>query len=602
MAEFHFLRPLWLLLLPVALWAAWRFGMGRGGASGWRAVVDKALQPFVLTAGETVRERSWPVLTAFVAAIAAILALAGPTWDRLSVPAYRSDESLVVALDLSRSMDATDVEPTRLTRARLKLLDLLERRGGGQTALVVFSSNAFTVTPLTSDTRTIAALVNSLSTDIMPSRGSLIEVGLEKSAELLRRTAATRGEILLVTDAIPSPGSFELAESLRADGITTSVLAAGTAEGSPIPVLGGGFLTDAAGQVVVPQLDLDSLERMARSGGGRFAVLSAGDTDLDRLFPRDVIGEVAIADDESQREAEIWRDQGIWLCLILLPLIALGFRRGWVYVIVGASVVPHSEALAFEWRDLWLRPDQQGYRAMQEDAPEQAAALFRDPEWLAAARYRAGQFDQSAGALAGIDTADANYNRGNALARSGQLAEAIEAYDRALELESDHVDAEFNRELVSELLEQQQQQQGQQDQEQSDSAGDSSAGEDEQQEGQQNPEQSSGDGSQEDQQTASQEQEQESGQDPGSESESQDPGTEPESSESPDSEDQQLAASASPEEVEDWASEQAAEQWLRRIPQDPGGLLRRKFLYQYQQLGFDQDGNRIYPGSEAEPW
>jgi Ca-activated chloride channel family protein len=501
-------------------------------------------------------------------------------------------------------MDATDVEPTRLARARLKLLDLLERRAGGQTALVVFSSNAFTVTPLTSDTRTIAALVNSLSTDIMPSRGSLIDVGLEKSAELLRRTAATRGEVLLITDAIPSPRSFDIAESLRADGITTHVLAVGTAEGAPIPVLGGGFLTDDSGQVVVPQLDLDSLERMARSGGGRFAVLSAGDADLDRLFPRDVLGEVAVADAESQREAEIWRDQGIWLCLILLPLIALGFRRGWVYVIVGASFVPHSEALAFEWGDLWLRSDQQGYRAMQQDAPEQAAALFEDPEWLAAARYRAGQFDQSAAALVGIDSADANYNRGNALARSGQLAEAIEAYDLALDLEPGHEDAEFNRELVAELLEQQQQQQQQQqqDQTQSDPDGDSSDGESEEQQGEQSPQQSSGDGSQEEQQTASQEQEQQSGQDPGSESESPEPGTEPEPSDDSESQDQQLAASASPEEVEDWASEQAAEQWLRRIPQDPGGLLRRKFLYQYQQLGFDQDGNRIFPGSEAEPW
>ncbi|MGD8339889.1 MAG: VWA domain-containing protein, partial [Gammaproteobacteria bacterium] len=553
MAEFHFLRPLWLVLLPVALWAAWRFGMGRGGASGWRAVVDKALQPFVLTAGETVRQRSWPVLTVLAAASIAILALAGPTWDRLPVPAYRSDESLIVALDLSRSMDATDVEPTRLARARLKLLDLLERRSGGQTALVVFSSNAFTVTPLTSDTRTISALVNSLSTDIMPSRGSLIEAGLEKSAELLRRTGAIRGEILIVTDATPSPRAIALAESLRGDGITTSVLAVGTEQGAPIPVLGGGFLTDASGQVVVPQLNLTSLERVATAGGGRFAVLGAGDSDLDRLFPRDVLGQVATDDDQGQREAEIWRDQGIWLCVILLPLLALGFRRGWVYVLVGALVLPPTDALAFEWSDLWLRSDQRGYKAMQEDAPEQAAALFEDPEWLAAARYRSGQYQESAAALTGIDTAEANYNRGNALARSGQLAEAIEAYDRALELAPDHEDAEFNRELVAELLEQQeQQQQAQQDQaQQPDSGGESQSGEEQQQDGQQSPEPSTGDGSQDEQQMADQQQDQQSGQDPGSESEGQEPDAEPEPTdgEEAEGEEQQLAAAASPEEI-----------------------------------------------------
>jgi Ca-activated chloride channel family protein len=273
---------------------------------------------------------------------------------------------------------------------------------------------------------------------------------------------------------------------------------------------------------------------------------------------------------------------------------------------VGALVLPPTDALAFEWSDLWLRSDQRGYKAMQEDAPEQAAALFEDPEWLAAARYRSGQYQESAAALTGIDTAEANYNRGNALARSGQLAEAIEAYDRALELAPDHEDAEFNRELVAELLEQQeQQQQAQQDQaQQPDSGGESQSGEEQQQDGQQSPEPSTGDGSQDEQQMADQQQDQQSGQDPGSESEGQEPDAEPEPTdgEEAEGEEQQLAAAASPEEIEDWASEQAADQWLRRIPQDPGGLLRRKFLYQYQQLGLDQDGNRIYPGSEAEPW
>lgn len=158
-AEFHFLRPVWLLLVPVLIFVAWRVGSGRGAASGWRAVVDRALQPFVLREGTSGPSGRGPLLVAVAAAALVSLALAGPAWDRLPVPAYRSDEALVVALDLSRSMDATDVEPTRLARARLKLLDLLDRRTSGQTALVVFTSNAFTVTPLTSDTRTIKALV-----------------------------------------------------------------------------------------------------------------------------------------------------------------------------------------------------------------------------------------------------------------------------------------------------------------------------------------------------------------------------------------------------------------------------------------------------------
>ena len=82
-------------------------------------------------------------------------------------------------------MDAGDVEPSRLARAKLKLLDLLERRAAGQTALVVFSTHAFTVTPLTTDTRTISALVTSVDTDIMPTQGGSIAAGLERAATLL---------------------------------------------------------------------------------------------------------------------------------------------------------------------------------------------------------------------------------------------------------------------------------------------------------------------------------------------------------------------------------------------------------------------------------
>jgi Ca-activated chloride channel family protein len=616
MSEFHFLRPEWLLVLPLAVWLAWRIGLGRGGRDGWRSVVDRVLQPFVLAGGERLNQRRWPVVTALVAAALAALALAGPTWDRLAVPAYRSDEALVVALDLSRSMDATDVAPSRLARARLKLLDLLERREGGQTALVVFTANAFTVSPLTTDGRTIASLVNALDSDIMPSRGSLIAVGLEKSASLLRQSGASRGEILLITDAVASPPDFSRAAELRGQGIRVHVLAVGTEDGAPIPNREGGFLTNDRGEVVVPQIDLANLRRLADMGGGRFARLATDDADLERLFPDTAAGALSAAgpDQDDPREADIWRDQGIWLVLALLPLVALGFRRGWVYCALAVLLLPQQRAEAFEWRDLWQRPDQQGAEALAGDAPAAAAELFRDPEWAAAARYRAGQYEASASELSGIDSADANYNRANALARNGQLEEAVAAYDRALELNPDHADAEYNRELVADLLEQQQQEQNQQQDQQQDQSGESEGGEDEQQGQQQDQSgESEGDDAGDQQQMADgsrgdQGQDQDQDQDPGQQqsADNQDSPGEQETDSPDESGDQQAdaqqQAAATPEEIEDWASEQAADQWLRRIPQDPGGLLRRKFLYQYQQQGIDQDGNLIYPGSTTEPW
>jgi Ca-activated chloride channel family protein len=587
MDEFHFLRPFWLLLLPIAVWAAWRAGLGRGGQDAWRAVVDRALQPHVLVDARASAERRWPLAVALAGAILALLALAGPAWDRLPVPAYRSDEALVVALDLSRSMDAGDVAPSRLARARIKLLDLLERRAAGETALVVFSANAFTVTPLTSDTRTIAALVNSLSTDIMPSQGSLIEVGLEKAATLLSQSGAFRGDILLLTDSEASPAAIERAAALSADGIATHVLAVGTEEGAPIPLPEGGFLSLAQGEVVVPQLEVASLERLAEAGGGRFARLAADDSDLDSLFPAVTADGIFAASTGDERGAEIWRDRGIWLALALLPLLALAFRRGFVYAVLLATLLPIPQARALTFSDFWQRRDQQAMQALERDAPAEAAELFEDPEWTAVANYRAGEFDASAASLQGIDAPDAQYNRGNALARAGQLADAVAAYDRALELEPGHEDARHNRDLVAKLLEQQQDQQQQQGQQQPDpsaspqSGDEGTSGETGQGEAEA-PEDGEGDSSGEDPgesgaapQTAGDES---TDGDATDDSALPEPGAASEPEANADDGDAESVAAASAEEVEDWASEQAAEQWLRRIAQDPGGLLRRKFL------------------------
>jgi Ca-activated chloride channel family protein len=499
-------------------------------------------------------------------------------------------------------MDAADVEPTRLARAKLKLFDLLERRAAGQTALVVFSTAAFTVTPLTTDTRTIASLVAAVNTDIMPTQGSSLAAGLEKSAALLRQTGLTAGEILLMTDAEAEPADLKLAGDLRGEGLRVSVLAVGTEQGAPIGRPEGGFVTDANGQVVVPQLDARSLQRLAAAGGGRFAALASDDRDLDSLFPSRVALPVAAAldtDDGQSYEADIWRDRGSWLALALLPLLALAFRRGWVACVALFLVLPRAEA--FEWADLWQRADQRGFEALQEQQPARAAELFKDPAWRGAAEYRAGDFGDSAATLDGLGSAENHYNRGNALAKNGELEGAIGAYDRVLEIEPEHADARYNRDLVQQYLNEQQQQQQQQQ----------SQGEGEQQD-QQGEQQGSSDqsGEQANSERSDTGEEAQDQQSSGSQDQSGDGDSEPEDTESeeqlaengPENQPAGAEQTQGPQDVEKWASEQAAEQWLRRIPQDPGGLLRRKFLYQYQRLGVDQEGRSVRDDADKKPW
>jgi Ca-activated chloride channel family protein len=609
MAEFHFLRPFWLLLAPVGAWLIWQLLRGRADAGGWRAVVAASLRPYVLAEPEVLRDSRLALLAALTAWLLAVVALAGPAWERLPVPAFRSDEALVVALDLSRSMDAGDVEPSRLARAKLKLLDLLERRAAGQTALVVFSTHAFTVTPLTTDVRTISSLVTSVDTNIMPTQGGSIAAGLAKAAMLLEQTGLNRGDILLLTDSEVEPEDLELAGELAADGYRVSVLAVGTEQGAPIPRAEGGFVSDANGQVVIPQLDASSLQRLAAAGGGRFAALAPNDRDLDTLFPPTLPLDVALNDAAGEQyEADVWLDRGLVLVVVLLPLLALSFRRGWICVWALVALAPLPRAHAFEWQDLWQRSDQRAYEALEAQQAQQAAELFKNPEWRSAAQYRAEQFEASAASLANVDSAAGHYNRGNALAKAGQLPAAIAAYDRALELDPTNEDARYNRDLVEEFLrnnpEEQQQPQDQAQGEQG-QQGDSDQAQ-------------SQSGDQQDGSESSDEQQSEQGeQGESGDSQANDGEQEPNDGEPQPEDDQEqnanageegaeeaTASAAGPEEVEQWASEQAAEQWLRRVPQDPGGLLRRKFLYQYQRLGVDQDGNRVIEGAAAEkrPW
>jgi Ca-activated chloride channel family protein len=597
-ADFQWLRPEWLLAVPLIIAVAVLLGRGKLRAGSWERVIDPALMPFVLSRNPgRGSDRRWWLFG--VGGVLAALSLAGPAWERIEQPVFRAEQALVVALDLSRSMDAEDIAPSRLVRARLKILDILERRRGGQTALVVYSANAFTVTPLTNDTDTVAALVNSLSTDIMPSRGSYPTVAMKKGQQLLDQAGVTYGEVLLVTDGGSSPAAEEAARDLKKAGYSLSVLAVGTDEGAPIPRPSGGFVTDNRGTIALPRLEARSLRALAVAGGGNFAVLSADDSDLDMLLSGVVTK--AAATDESLA-TDRWREEGPWLLLLLLPIAALAFRRGWLLVAVLLITPLPRPAEASLWDDLWQNRNQQAQALLESGNAADAAALFDDSEWRAVARYRAGDFKGSAAEFAERGDARNLYNLGNAMAMQGELDPAIDAYEQVLEMEPDNEDAAYNLDLVKNMKEQQQQQQGQGDQQQSednqDGQGEPSDSDDS------SEQQSEGDSSESESQSAESESSQRGDDEMSKEDlkalqeELQRAAEEAQQGE----EQQQMSEAELAELRAQQEQEQALEQWLRRIPDDPGGLLRRKFRYQYQRSGKDQDGNSVWPDNEEQPW
>jgi len=595
-SDFHFLRPEWLWALPVVIAMTLLLARRRLGPGSWQNVVAPALAPHVLSMSAS-RHGGYRWWLLAVGAVLAVLALAGPAWERIEQPVYRSDQALVIALDLSRSMDAQDLSPSRLLRARLKILDILERRGSGQTALVVYSANAFTVTPLTTDTDTIAALVNSLSTDIMPSRGSYPVAAINKGRQLLEQAGAPFGEVLLITDGGSSPAAESVARDLREAGYTLSVLAVGTTEGAPIPRLRGGFITNQSGQIAVPKLEETSLRALAAAGGGQFSVLSTDQRDLDLLLS----GEVGRreASDESL-VTDQWREEGPWLLLLLVPLASLAFRRGWV-LLVALAILPVSEPTqASVWDDLWFTKDQQAQRKLNAGAAPDAAELFENPEWRAVAQYRSQDYADSAANFAASDDARSLYNLGNALARQGEFESAIDAYEEALESDPGDADAAYNRDLLKQLLEQQQQQQG--DQQQSDQQGEGEQTQSDSDSEQQSESQQSQADSEAQEGDSSQRDDEMSEEDLEALREELQRAAEEAQRETEEPAEQQLTEAELEALRREQEQQQAMEQWLRRIPNDPGGLLRNKFRYQYQKSGKDQDGNSTWPDDEVQPW
>ena len=598
-ADFHWIRPAWLLAIPIVVAVAVLLARRQLGAGHWRDIIDPALMPYVLsrTPGRGTDYRWWLL---GLAGVIAATALAGPAWQRIDQPVFRSDQAMVVALDLSRSMDAQDIAPSRLARAKLKILGMLDRRQGGQTALLVYTANAYTVTPLTDDADTIAALVNSLTTDIMPSRGSYPEVGIRKGQSLLEQAGVGYGEVLLIADGGSSPAAEKAARDLKTAGFSLSVLGVGTREGAPIPRPTGGFVTDNRGSIAVARLEERGLNDLAVAGGGRFAVLTSDDSDLEHLLSGEVRAATMASDDSMASDQ--WREEGPWLVLLLLPLAALAFRKGWVLVLIIFIAPLPRPAEASLWDDLWLNKNQQAQQTLEEGNPADAAALFNDMEWRGVARYQSGDYAGSAEEFAVRGDARNLYNLGNAMAQQGEFDSAIDAYEQVLEMEPDNEDARYNLDLIRNIKEQQEQEQQTQGDDQQSTENPGGEGEQSESESQQNQEGSEG---------SSDSQQQSDGGDPSQREEEMSEedmqalqeeleraAREAENSEQPEQlSEAELAALRQQQE-----QQQAMEQWLRRIPDDPGGLLRRKFRYQYQRYGKDQEGKDVWPDDEVQPW
>jgi Ca-activated chloride channel family protein len=565
----YWFRPWWLLLLPLLGWLLWQLWHRQKRAGRWQMILPPAFHAALLSGGNG-RDSKLPWIALGVAWLLTVFALLGPSWERVEQLSQKPADPLVVLLELTPEMLATDVQPNRLEQARRKLFDLLQNRSDAQTAIVVYAGSAHTLVPLSDDLATSRNLLDALKPSLMPEAGHRADLAVVKALTLLQQAALGDGRILLIGSSLTEQERLEIRRALSGKSTQFLMLGIGTAEGAPITQDDGSFLKDEQGAILVPRLDDAGLKAFASDLDGHYRHARLDDADLRELGLLD--GPRNLRNDGQTLRLDTWADQGYWLLLPLLLLAACAGRRGWLFCLPLLLALPQP-SYAFDFQDLWLRPDQQGQHLLKQKRPAEAAQHFEDHQWQGVALYEAGDYTGAAQRFAEGNDAHAHYNRGNALAKSGELEAALDAYDQALERQPDLRPALTNKALVENLLKQKQTPPA--------AEPDKASSEEPQTPPQESPSSATT-------QPSSTGEPKTGGEDEKATTE-QPPSTPPRpgSNEVPGSElgdEQHTTPPMRPaNDSIEGEQQQALEQWLRQIPDDPGELLRRKFWYEQQQ-------------------
>ncbi|WNO07642.1 VWA domain-containing protein [Teredinibacter sp. KSP-S5-2] len=647
--NFHFLRPWWLLAIPPALAICFFSATNSTRAGQWSNVINEKLLPYLIE-GAYQKTSRWPFyLLAFIWTITSI-SLAGPTWQKISQPVVQDISGMVIVWDLSPSMNAEDITPSRLVRSRLKIVDLLNARNEGLTGLIAYSGDAHVVSPLTEDKKTIINFLSGLNPGIMPVKGSNIEMALEQASDLLKNSGINRGSIVVLTDGI-DPGAQSKIQSI-ADHNNHKITfwGIGTEQGAPIPLGNGRFAREANQEIILAKLDEGYLDELSADIGGFYVPFTNTEQDIRTVLNYGLVNPKNNMQ-ETLKEFDQWHEQGPWLLFLLLPLVAFSFRKGWLICLPLLFCLP-PKADALEWKDIWQTQDQQAMKALKQGDAETAANRFKDETWQSVAKYRAGDFKGAAEGFAKGEQTKDLLNLGNAQTQMGNYDAAIENYEKALKENPDYTAAKDNLRIakaLKALQEQQQQQQNnsqeqnqdqqnaenqqnqnaQQNQSQQNQSGDSEQQNNNQQNSQSSSEQQNQQNSSSEEQNANSEQQpqeqqlsdeqkqaledtygkqadQNAQEKPADEQNKQDaaldqeqekeqqeqnqeqnqqtkqlqqqPSEDDQQGENEESDSAQLSQQIDRSQLE---SEQAREQWLRKIPDDPSGLLKKKFEYEY---------------------
>lgn len=331
--DFHFGSPWWLLALlltlPVGVWLRRTTALGK--LSRLKLYADAHLLPHLTGSRELQPAERWRRFTRWGLLWAVlVLAMAGPRWDFTRVQIFSPGSDLVVLLDISRSMEVSDVQPSRLARARQEIEDLVNQNAGEmRLGLIAFASVAHVVAPITEDGQTLRGLLPDMSSDLVRLQGSRLLDALDRAEALINgQPERSRHSLLVISDGdFADAGDLLEARvtALAERGVTLHVMGVGTEGGGPVPGTGGRFLADAQRQTVESRLDVDGLARLAELGKGLFLRADYRGDDTRRILDR--ASARGAADPADGAQAEVWNERYFLLLIPAMLALLPGFRR-----------------------------------------------------------------------------------------------------------------------------------------------------------------------------------------------------------------------------------------------------------------------------------
>jgi Ca-activated chloride channel homolog len=495
----QFDQKIWLVVLGIAIvlsiWLFRSFNTARLNALKSFAshhLLDQLMQ------NVSVRRRTLKRWLLVIGLSLGLIALARPQIGFRWEESKRKGIDILFAVDTSRSMLAQDVNPDRLGRAKMAVLDLVAKLPGDRIGLIAFAGSSFLQSPLTLDYDAFRQSLDALDTTIIPKGGTNLASAIQEAEKAFSVGAQTHKILILITDGEDlEANGIEAAKRAAKEGMKIFTVGVGSSSGEIIPITneagGTDFLKDEKGNVVKSRLDEASLQEIAQVTGGIYEPLGQQNQGLETIYDH---GLASLPKQElSSRRNRVFIERFQWPLAFGIVFLIIEFlmsdRR---------SSSSWKFKLPFNWKrsrsivSLWIlvllpltgwSSPQSAERAFKKQKFQEAytqykQALEKNPKKTelqfntAAAAYKTGKFEDSlAGFQKSLQTENiplqqqAFYNLGNTQYRVGQKTEksdvkktislwqkALKSYEQALQLKADDADAKFNYEFVKKKLEQ----------------------------------------------------------------------------------------------------------------------------------------------------